>query len=102
MKFRSLIVATAVLAALSGVLYWSNHRKPQDDTAKAASDAPPKILSLNESDITALTIRKKGQPAVELAKISGAWQITVSDREGRNIQTLAAGPGNNVQPDWGQ
>jgi hypothetical protein len=75
MKLRALIVATAVLATLSGVLYWSNHRKPQDDTAKTASDAPPKILSLNESDVTALTIRKKGQPAVELAKISGAWQI---------------------------
>ncbi len=28
------------------------------------------------------------------------WQITVSDREGRNLRTLAAGPGNNVQPDW--
>ncbi len=28
------------------------------------------------------------------------WQITVSDREGRNVRTLAAGPGNNVQPDW--
>jgi len=32
---------------------------------------------------------------------SGTWQITVSDRDGRNVQSLAAGPGNNVQPDWG-
>jgi TolB protein len=31
----------------------------------------------------------------------GTWQITVSDRDGRTVQTLAAGPGNNVQPDWG-
>lgn len=31
----------------------------------------------------------------------GMWQITVSDRLGRAVQTLAAGPGNNVQPDWG-
>jgi TolB protein len=31
----------------------------------------------------------------------GQWQITVSNRDGSEIQTLAAGPGNNVQPDWG-
>jgi TolB protein len=31
----------------------------------------------------------------------GRWEITVSDREGRALQTLATGPGNNVQPDWG-
>jgi len=29
------------------------------------------------------------------------WQITVSDREGRYVQSLSTGPGNNVQPDWG-
>lgn len=31
----------------------------------------------------------------------GPWQITISDREGRSLDTLAAGAGNNVQPDWG-
>src|SRR5262249_36523331 len=29
------------------------------------------------------------------------WQITISDREGRTMDTLATGAGNNVQPDWG-
>jgi TolB protein len=29
------------------------------------------------------------------------WQITISDRDGRNVQGLSTGPGNNVQPDWG-
>jgi TolB protein len=29
------------------------------------------------------------------------WEITIADREGRSLQTLATGPGNNVQPDWG-
>jgi len=29
------------------------------------------------------------------------WSITISDREGRSVQTLSTGPGNNVQPDWG-
>jgi TolB protein len=31
----------------------------------------------------------------------GTWQLTMSDREGRGMTALAAGPGNNVQPDWG-
>jgi TolB protein len=31
----------------------------------------------------------------------GTWQITISDRVGGVVQTLATGPGNNVQPDWG-
>jgi TolB protein len=32
---------------------------------------------------------------------AGAWQLNVADREGRQLSTLSAGPGNNVQPDWG-
>ncbi len=31
----------------------------------------------------------------------GRWGITVSDREGRSLQTLSTGAGNNVQPEWG-
>ena len=31
----------------------------------------------------------------------GRWEITQSDRDGRTIQALATGEGNNVQPDWG-
>lgn len=31
----------------------------------------------------------------------GTWQIAVSDRMGQAVQVLAAGPGNNSQPDWG-
>src|SRR5687767_12771138 len=29
------------------------------------------------------------------------WQITVANRDGSMIETLGAGPGSNVQPDWG-
>jgi TolB protein len=29
------------------------------------------------------------------------WQINVSDRLGRRVVELPAGPGNNVQPEWG-
>jgi hypothetical protein len=77
MKLRGLIIAALILAALSGTLYWSNHHKPSEDAAKASSEAPPKILSLNEPDITRLAIRRKDEPEVLLSKnASGAWQIT--------------------------
>jgi TolB protein len=42
-----------------------------------------------------------GRHLVFSCKRGASWQITVSDREGRRVDTLAAGPGNNVQPDWG-
>ncbi len=31
----------------------------------------------------------------------GIWQIGVAARDGREVNSLATGPGNNVQPDWG-
>ena len=34
-------------------------------------------------------------------KRGGTWQLTISDRVGGVVQTLATGPGNNEQPDWG-
>jgi hypothetical protein len=76
MKSKGLLIATVVLAALSGALYWSNHHPPADDTAKASLDTPPKILNLKQEDITKLAIKKKAGEEVALAKNdSGKWQI---------------------------
>jgi hypothetical protein len=77
MKLRGLIIAALILAALTGTLYWSNHHKPAEDASKAAADLPPKILSLNQSEISRLAIQRKGEPEVVLSKnASGTWQIT--------------------------
>jgi len=66
-----------VLAALTGVLYWSNHHPPSENTAKASLDTPPKILSLKQEDISKIEIRKKGGEELDLAKgEAGKWQIT--------------------------
>src|SRR5579871_343640 len=77
MKIRSLIVATLVLLALGSILYWSEHRKPGDEAAKASADTPPAILKLDEAAITRLELKKKDAEPIVLAKsTSGTWQIT--------------------------
>jgi hypothetical protein len=76
MKMNGLLIAAIVLAALSGVLYWSNHRKPADTAIKVSADTPPKILTLNQADITKVEIKKNGGNDLELAKNdAGKWQI---------------------------
>jgi uncharacterized protein DUF4340 len=77
MKSRGLIVAVIVLAALTGTLYWSNHRKPARSSVNASAETPPKILTLNQADITEVGIKKKGGEELTLAKNdAGKWQIT--------------------------
>jgi hypothetical protein len=77
MKFRGLLVAAIVLAALTGTLYWSNHRKPPETTGTASADTPPKILTLNQTDITGIEIRKKTGEDIILGKTeAGQWRIT--------------------------
>ncbi|MGH9742070.1 MAG: DUF4340 domain-containing protein [Candidatus Acidiferrum sp.] len=77
MKINSLLIAAIVLAALSGVLYWSNHKKTSASDIKVSADTPPTILSLPQANITKLDIKKKGGEDVDLAKNdAGKWQIT--------------------------
>ena len=75
MKFRGLIVAVVVLAALAGVLYWSQHRKPPAENATVPA-ATPAILKIDPSSATQLIIKQKGSDPVTLKKTDGKWQIT--------------------------
>ena len=76
MKLHSLILSTIVLLALMGTLYWSEHRKPKEETTVSA-DSSPAILKLNDSSVTQVDLKKKDAPPIMLAKdSSGLWQIT--------------------------
>jgi len=85
MKLRSLIVATLVLLALVGTLYWSEHRKPKDEAAAQPTDAPS-ILKLDDATITRIEIKKKGDDPIVLSRDSGSWKII-------QPKPLAADPG---------
>lgn len=76
MKIRGLIVAAFVFFILAGILYWSEHHKPAEDTGRASSDTPPAILKLDASTITRLDLEKKDAKPIVLAKAdSGEWKI---------------------------
>jgi hypothetical protein len=76
MKFRNLILASAVLLVLVGGLYWSDHKKPNEGTAKASTDTPA-ILKLDSGAITKVELKNKDAEPIVLDKNgSGNWQIT--------------------------
>jgi hypothetical protein len=90
MKGYGLLFAAVLLAALTGVLYWSNHHKAAESDVKISADAPPKILDLKQANISKIDIKKKGNDAVELAKDgSGVWQI-VSPKQYRADQNTVS------------
>lgn len=75
MRFRGLLVAVVLLAGLGVGLYFSNKQKAAE-AAKPPADTSPKILALNEGDITKIVLKKKGADPVELDRTNGKWQIT--------------------------
>jgi len=77
MRIRGLIVAALVFFALAGVLYWSNHHKPEEEAAKASTDTAPAILKIDEGSITKIELKNKDAEPIVLSKnSSGVWQIT--------------------------
>ena len=77
MNFRGLIVAVVILAGLGGVLYWSQHRKPPEETAATPASAAPVILKVNAADVTQIAIKQKQSDPVTLQKAdANKWQIT--------------------------
>lgn len=77
MKGKGLLVAAIVLAALSGTLYWSNHRKPSASSVTSAAESSPKVLDIKPADVVGIKIAKKDGQELALSKnASGKWQIT--------------------------
>ena len=90
MKIRGLTIATVVLAALAGTLYWSNRHRPKE-TTQASADTPPKILTLKEGDITKVDLKKKPGDSIVLAKDSGGkWQITSPQTLGADQSSVSS------------
>ena len=76
MKVRGLLAATLVLLALAVGVYLSNKQKAAE-AAKPPSDAPPKILTLTDTEVTKIALKKKDAEPIVLEKnASGKWELT--------------------------
>lgn len=74
MKVRGLLVAVVLLAALSGLLYWSNKKKKAEEN-KPLTDTI-KIFSFDSGDIRKVEIKRKDGELVVLEKNKdGQWAI---------------------------
>ncbi len=87
MKFRGLLIAAVLLAALSGVLWWSNKKKAAQE-AKPDTSATPKLVDIPQTQVTKVSITHKGSPAVVLEKTGGQWKITSPEQYGADQDTV--------------
>ncbi len=77
MNSRGLIVAVVVLAALAGVLYWSQHRKPPEESAAVSANTAPVILKVNTARRNRARDQAQGHRSSHAQKDGGGkWQIT--------------------------
>src|SRR5690242_7883663 len=74
MKFRGLLAAVVVLAALCGAAWWSE-KKQKADAAKPSADSPPKILTIPDDQFKQIDLVKKAGDTTALIKADGKWQI---------------------------
>src|SRR5579883_183850 len=76
MKPARLLIAAVVLAGLSAAVYFSNKSEAAKE-GKPAPDAAPKILALDEKNITQFEIKKRdGTVTVAKKDDSGKWSLT--------------------------
>jgi hypothetical protein len=73
-QMRGLLIAAIVLAALSGLVYWSRKHKA-DEAAKPSGDVAPKILTLEEKQIDGITIQKPNSDPVDISRVGDRWEI---------------------------
>jgi hypothetical protein len=72
-KSTGLLVATALLAVLTGVIWWSN--KKEAAATKTETNAPVKILAFDQAAVQRVGIREKGQDALAVARDHDTWRI---------------------------
>jgi hypothetical protein len=75
MSGKGLLIATIVLAALAGAVWWSNRAKSAE-ASKPSTDTPPKLITMTEADAQRVEIRKRDAESTVLEKQNGKWRIT--------------------------
>ncbi|MFL6351888.1 MAG: DUF4340 domain-containing protein [Bryobacteraceae bacterium] len=78
MKLRNLVVAAALLAALSGAVWWA---KRHPESAGSGSNTPPapKLADISDAAVQQVELNKKDGSTVTLDRKSGKWAITAPE-----------------------
>lgn len=75
MKPRNLVVAAALLVALSGAVWWAK-RHPESSGASTTTPPTPKLADVSDSQIQQIELQKKSSSPVTLVRKDGKWTIT--------------------------
>ncbi|MGI8960173.1 MAG: DUF4340 domain-containing protein [Bryobacteraceae bacterium] len=78
MKPRNLLVAAALLAALSGVVWWAK-RHPESAGSTASTPPAPKLANISDSVVQQIELKKKDGSIVTLDRKNGKWAITAPE-----------------------
>lgn len=77
MKFRGLLVAVVVLAALGGFLYWSQKHPTALQPKSAEAPLTPVLVPVSDKAMTEVTLQKRGAAPITLVSDqSRKWAIT--------------------------
>jgi hypothetical protein len=77
MKFRGLLAAIVVLAALGGFLYWSQRHPNALQPKNAETPELPPLVHVRDDAITSLTLHERGSaPITLMTNQPGRWEIT--------------------------
>ncbi len=75
MKPRSLLIAAVLLAALSGVVWWSK-RHPEAAQSTPATPASPKLVDIPEGQIQSIDLKNKDGSVIAVERKGDKWAIT--------------------------
>lgn len=75
MKPRNLLISAIILAALCGGVWWAN-KHPQTSQPAPTGKNSTQLANIPETDVQALTIKKKDGSAVTVDRSGGKWVIT--------------------------
>jgi hypothetical protein len=73
MRPKGLLIAVVLLAALSGVVLWSN--KKQGAATKTPADTTTRMLSIPDNDFQEIRVKKLTGEVLDLRRDTGKWRV---------------------------
>jgi hypothetical protein len=79
MKTRNLLIASFLLAALAGLVFWAQ-KHPSTPSTDTNTPPAPKLADIPDSSIQQVEITRKDTPPVTLEREAGKWVITTPQK----------------------